>query len=90
MLINVAFSEIGLIDVSDDIINRGQPELSLQFEAAWAPDGAVFVRKVRVPELGSLADIVASCPARLEGRVGEEVTEDKARASDLALIFNRS
>jgi hypothetical protein len=56
----------------------------LEFEAAWGPDGAVCVRRTRIPELLSIRVLVQSYP-RLIGKTGPDCSE----AVD-ALIWNRS
>ena len=66
------------------------PDPDMQFEAAWGPNGAVCVRKVRIPEITSLDALVRACPYRLAGRVGVACSEEAARASREALILNRS
>ncbi len=59
-----------------------------EFEAGWSPEGAVCVRRVRVKENASLAELEARVP-RLKGRTGEICTEEFARGAG-ALLFNRS
>jgi hypothetical protein len=61
--------------VSIDVFDRfglQKPDISstMPLEAAWLPRGAVCVRHVRVPALGSLEDIVRNCP-RLAGKTGQ-------------------
>ena len=58
----------------------------MHFEAAWSPEGAVCVRKVRIPENTSLDALARTCPHRLAGRVGDICTE----AAPRALMFNQS
>lgn len=61
----------------------------MPFEAGWDENGAVCLAHPRIPEHGSLEDILAETP-RLTGRLGPEAcTEGRARALG-ALIFNRS
>jgi hypothetical protein len=62
---------------------------TMTFEAAWGPDGAVCVRRVRIPEKASLDGLLRECPAKLAGRVGEACTEEGARRAG-ALVMNRS
>jgi ADYC domain len=57
---------------------------SLTFEAGWGPDGAVCVRRVRIPELMALEELVQRNP-RLDGKIGSECSE-----ATPALIWNRS
>jgi ADYC domain len=56
----------------------------LEFEAAWGPDGAVCVRRMRIPELLSIGELVQHYP-QLAGKTGQDCSE----AVD-ALIWNRS
>ena len=56
----------------------------LEFEAAWGPDGAVCVRRTRIPELLSIGELVQRYP-RLVSKTGPTCSE----AVD-ALIWNRS
>ena len=58
------------------------------FEAAWAPDGAVCVRHARIKENVSLDELERQYP-RLQGRTGSVCTEEFARSHG-ALLFNRS
>jgi hypothetical protein len=60
-----------------------------QFEAAWEPQGAVCVRKVRWPDLLSLETLAEVCP-RLRGKLGESCSEAAASTPGRALIFNES
>ena len=56
----------------------------LEFEAAWGLDGAICVRRTRIPELLSTNELTARYP-QLGDRIGENCSE----AVD-ALIWNRS
>ena len=58
------------------------------FEAGWAPWGAVCVRHVRVQENSSLDELERRYP-RLKGRTGPVCTEPFARTQG-AVLFNRS
>ncbi len=60
------------------------PSRNLQFEAAWGPDGAVCVRRTRIPEVLSLDELARRYP-HLAGKIGPNCSE----AVD-ALIWNRS
>ncbi|MCG6882593.1 MAG: hypothetical protein LJE62_02430, partial [Silicimonas sp.] len=62
----------------------------MSFEAAWGPDGAVFVRKTRHPDLLSMDDLLKMCP-RLNTRKSEK-PNDQAVGAELAdaLVFNES
>ncbi len=44
---------------------------TVQFEAAWGPEGAVCVARQRLDQFGGLDAILAECP-RLAGRLGPE------------------
>lgn len=78
-----------LIDMFDDRRIQVADNLPTQeFEAGWAPQGAVCVHHVRVKENTSLDQLAASCP-RLAARLGPACTEDSARALG-ARLFNRS
>lgn len=70
-------------------IQSREPGSGLRFEAGWRADGAVCVRKVRIPEITTLDAVVQSCPARLRERVGPECTEERALQLG-ALIINGS
>jgi hypothetical protein len=79
------------VDIYDTLgIQMPTPGSGLSFEAAWGPDGAVCVHKPRIPELVSLDALLASCPARLEGHVGDDCNEAEFIGSTVPLILNRS
>lgn len=59
-----------------------------QFEAGWAPTGAVCVHHPRVPQNVSLDALAARCP-HLADALGERCDEAQATASG-AVLFNRS
>lgn len=62
----------------------------MQFEAAWAADGAVCVAHPRIREHVTLAELEERYP-RLAGHLGQQAcTEDAMRAVPRALLFNRS
>jgi hypothetical protein len=77
-----------MIDLSDRLgIHRpgdDPPGRTLAFEAAWGPDGAVCVRRTRIPEVLSTAELAQRYP-HLAERIGQDCTE----AVD-ALMWNRS
>ena len=56
----------------------------LEFEAAWGPDGAVCVRRTRVPEVLSIGELAERYP-HLAGKIGSDCS-----AVVDALIWNRS
>jgi hypothetical protein len=78
-----------VIDMFDDRrIQTADNDPAQEFEAGWAPKGAVCVRHVRVKENISLESLAASCP-RLAEKVGSMCTEGVARSLG-ARLFNRS
>jgi hypothetical protein len=78
-----------MIDIYDDWrIQAAELDPEQEFEAGWAPEGAVCVRHPRIKTNVTLAALEAEVP-RLAGRTGAICTEEFARASG-ALIFNRS
>ena len=78
---------IELYDRLDVQVDTSEPGLS--FEGAWNKDGAVCLRKTRIPELADLKDILKECPEKLRGKTGEDnCTESFADPS--VLILNRS
>ena len=80
-----------LINVYDRVgVQASEPSPELTFEAAWAPDGAVCVRKTRIGEVWTLDQLTATCPERFAGRVGPACTEAEAMSLPDALIFNDS
>lgn len=72
----------------DGVVPDDEPG-DMPFEAGWNEHGAVCVAHPRIPENGSLTDILAAHP-QLAGRLGPEAcTEERARALG-AIVFNRS
>jgi ADYC domain-containing protein len=74
------------IDVSDRLSIQ-QPERDpggLTFEAAWGPEGAICVRRTRIPDLSSTDELARRYP-RLAKRIGPDCS-----AATPALIWNRS
>jgi hypothetical protein len=71
-------------------IQSPEPSPDMSFEAAWGPDGAVFVRKTRHPVLISMDELLKMCP-RLNTRKIEK-PNGQAVGSELedALVFNES
>ncbi|HET6467522.1 MAG TPA: ADYC domain-containing protein [Geminicoccaceae bacterium] len=79
------------VNIADRLrLQTFDPAPEMSFEAAWGADGAICVRRVRIPEAASLAELAAACPARLAGRTGEACTENAALRSPEVLILNRS
>ncbi|NUP09787.1 MAG: hypothetical protein HOW73_27390 [Polyangiaceae bacterium] len=80
-----------LINVYDpETIQNEDPTDGLEFEAAWGPEGAICVKRTRIPENGSLDDLVRACPNRLTGRTGEGCSEAIALADPNTLVLNTS
>jgi ADYC domain len=78
-----------MIDYYDNQgIQQAGHDARFVFEAGWTAAGAVCVRHVRIKENTSLERLAASCP-RLRGRLGENCTEESARAFG-ATVFVRS
>lgn len=61
----------------------------MPFEAAWGPDGAVCLAKVRVSALSSFDDIIAGCP-RLAAVAPSSCESASKAPSGSALIWNGS
>jgi hypothetical protein len=79
------------VDVYDTLgVQTPTPGSGLSFEAVWGPEGALCVRKPRIPELISSDALRAACPARLEGHVGDDCREADFTDSAVPLILNRS
>jgi ADYC domain len=73
------------IDIFDNIgIQRDEAAPEMTFEAAWGPDGAVCVRRTRLPDVFDGAALAANCP-RLVHSIGETCDETAP-----ALLYNRS
>lgn len=77
-----------LIDIFDRLgIQRIEPDprgRALEFEAAWGPDGAICVRRTRIPGVLSIDELAERYP-HLVSRIGPSCSEAVA-----ALIWNRS
>ena len=70
-------------------IQRPDPEPS-RFEATWAADGAVCVRRTRLPDIATLGEVVRGCPERLAAR-SDEACNGAERLDDArALLANHS
>lgn len=77
------------IDIYDDHgIQLPANEPGADFEAGWAPEGAVCVHHVRISENVTLDALAAACP-RLKDKVGAVCNEEIARGLG-ARLFNRS
>jgi hypothetical protein len=77
-----------MIDIFDRLgIQPPEPDPRspiLDFEAAWGPEGAVCVRRTRIPEVLSTAELAERYP-HLAGSIGPDCSEAVA-----ALLWNRS
>jgi hypothetical protein len=77
-----------LIDIFDRLgIQRPEPDLrgaALEFEASWGPDGAICIRRTRIADLLSTAELAVRYP-RLADAIGPDCSE-----AVNALIWNRS
>jgi len=62
----------------------------MEFEAAWAPRGAVCVRRVRLSEVYSLDRLRANCPRLHAEDLGENCNEASARQNPAVLLMNKS
>ena len=80
-----------LVNVYDRFgIRKPVFDSGMEFEAAWAPDGAVCVAHSRIVENVSLDDLAERYP-RLMNRLGAlSCSEDSMRSDPRALIFNKS
>ena len=74
-----------------DVLGIQQPEEDgMRFEAAWNEHGAVCVAHPRIPQNMTLEKLALTCP-RLAGHLGEQAcSEDAAKKSGDAILFNRS
>lgn len=80
-----------LIDLYDMVgVQKDEPAAGMEFEAAWAPYGAVCVRRVRLSEVYSLDRLRASCPRLHAEDLGENCTEAVARQNSAVLLMNKS
>jgi hypothetical protein len=61
----------------------------LTFEAAWDEDGAVCVKKVRIPEDYTIEGIVQECPEKLQNAAGDKHCPESF-GNPRILILNRS
>jgi ADYC domain len=78
------------IDIYDRArIQTRTPTSGMVFEAAWSPDGAVFINRTRWPE--SLAQLSKQCPERLKNPTNDsgnpKIIHQQIRE---ALLFNDS
>lgn len=79
------------IDVYDEAgIQVRDPAGALRFEAGWGKDGATCVRKTRVEDVATLADIVAACPSKLGAKSGDACDEEEVKRDPGTLLLNGS
>jgi hypothetical protein len=64
-------------------------QTDMPFEAAWSPDGALCLARIRVPGLSTLKDLLAVCP-RLAATPPAECEAASRRPESGALLWNRS
>jgi len=80
-----------LIDGYDKVgIQKDEPAPGMELEAGWGVDGATCVRRTRIPEDFTLDDVLAACPHKLAGKLGEACTEEWLAASSETLLMNKS
>jgi ADYC domain len=75
------------IDIYDRLrIQTRTPKSGMVFEAAWSPEGAVFIDRTRWPE--SLAQIEKECPERLKSPANKSITSMniQQQTSDVLLV----
>lgn len=65
------------------------PQSDMPFEAAWGPQGAVCLARVRVSALASLTDVFAACP-RLAAQLPPTCESWSREPGSGALLWNRS
>jgi len=79
------------IDVYDRIgIQHDEAGAGFDFEAAWGPEGAVCVRRVRVPAVYSLPALASQCPRLTDAPLGEGCSEAAVSANPAVLLMNKS
>jgi len=80
-----------LIDLYDKLgVQKDEPAEGMEFEAAWAPHGAVCVRRVRLSEAYALDRLRANCPRLHAEDLGENCSEASARQNPAVLLMNKS
>lgn len=80
-----------MIDLFDTMgIQKREPS-TMEFEAAWSPHGATYLRR---PRFGCTEQIVEACPEKLAGRtssdVGDLSLEEIVRRWPETIVFNES
>jgi ADYC domain len=81
-------TEIDVFDKAD--IQKDDPAPGMEFEAAWSPEGAVCVRRVRISEIFSLDALRAACPRLKAEDIGAGCTEERMSKASGAPLMNRS
>jgi hypothetical protein len=77
-----------LIDMWDyQGINVDSHPSNFPFEASWAPDGAVWLKHTRIPEVATLDSIARECPDRFRNKMS--LASDTLGKGE-AVLFNRS
>jgi hypothetical protein len=66
------------------------PVEGMEFEAAWGPQGAICVRRVRIGEIYSLDRLRESCPRLKPTDLGDSCTEARMSGTAEALLMNKS
>lgn len=79
-----------VIDIYDRVrIQTRTLASGMVFEAAWSPDGAVFINRTRWPE--SLAQLWKECPERLKSPANDSINPPMIQQQKhQALLFNDS
>jgi ADYC domain-containing protein len=80
-----------LIELYDDLGVRSPSfGAGLEFEAVWGAQGAICVRRARVPELYSLDRLRSECPRLSADDIGEGCSEARMSQTPAAVLANRS
>ena len=80
-----------LIDMYDKLgIQKEGAAEGMQFEAAWGPQGAICVRRVRIGDIFSLEALGAGCKRLKPEDIGEACTEARMMQDPGALLLNKS
>ena len=83
------------IDITDRMMPVDEFPKDMKFEAAWTPDGAWCVAKMRLPSppaQWTLQTLEKQCPRRLKGHLGDPATCNKQTGfkNKNVLLINRS
>jgi hypothetical protein len=80
-----------IIDMYDKLgIQKDEPTAGMEFEAAWAPHGAVCVRRTRIAGIFPLEKLRQTCPRLLPEDLGEACSEARAMRDPAVLLMNKS